>query len=70
MPRQVLQHDVPKIGSVFEREYKGKMCRMSVVEAGMSTGYEVSGKVFKSPTGAAKFVTNNSVNGWIFWGIT
>ena len=24
-------------------------------------------KVFKSPSGAAKYVTGNSVNGWIAW---
>jgi hypothetical protein len=59
----------PKIGTKYERAYKGTTYTMTVVDARPGVAYSVGGKVYASPTGAAKAVTKTEVNGWDFWGI-
>lgn len=68
MPKKK-SHDVPKVGKTFSRVFKGKKYSMSVVKKGEGIGYEVGGKVFRSPSAAAKSVTSHAVNGWVFWHI-
>lgn len=59
----------PKIGRVFERTYKGTLHRMRVVDNAGTVSYELNGRCFKTPTAAARSITNTEVNGWIFWHI-
>jgi hypothetical protein len=42
---------------------------MTVVETSGGVGYRVSGKVYKSPSGAAKAITKCAANGWRWWHI-
>ena len=58
---------LPKIGDVFKGKTRGKMYKMEVVRAGKKLGYKVKDKVYGSPSGAAKSLTNHEVNGWRFW---
>jgi hypothetical protein len=60
----------PSVGMVFEKTFKWKTYKMQVVEHNGSIGYRVLGKVYRSPTGAAKAITKTEVNGWNFWDIT
>lgn len=60
---------LPTVGSCYERRYKGTMYRLIVVKDGSSVGYKLGNKVFASPSGAARSLTNNEVNGWVFWRI-
>ncbi|NHZ86779.1 MAG: DUF2924 domain-containing protein [Planctomycetia bacterium] len=50
-------------GTEFKSHYKGRHYR-AVVEDGFII---LNGKKYKSPSPAAVSITNNSVNGWIFW---
>ena len=40
---------------------------LKIVSTPGGIGYEVSGKIFRSPSTAAKSITNTAVNGWVFW---
>ena len=59
----------PKVGTAFERTFKAKIYKMQVVEKDGRIGYRVLGKVYPSPTAAAKAITKTEVNGWSFWGM-
>lgn len=50
-------------GTEFRAEYKGRTYYAKAEDGALI--YE--GKKFKSPSPAARAVTGNSVNGWIFW---
>jgi hypothetical protein len=50
-------------GTEFRANYKGKTI-LGKVEAGYLV---VNGNRFDSPSAAAVSITNNMVNGWIFW---
>jgi hypothetical protein len=60
---------LPLVGSCYEKTYKGTKYRMVVVKHGSGIGYKVGNKVFKAPSEAARSVTGNDVNGWIWWRI-
>ena len=62
-------HDDPKVGSVYEKRYKGCRHRLAIVKVGGSVGYKVGDEVFQSPSSAAKSITGCEVNGWEWWGI-
>ena len=59
----------PTAGSVFERSFEGKTHRLKVVKSSNGVAYEVSGRMFKTPTAAAKSIVKHAVNGWRFWKI-
>jgi hypothetical protein len=59
----------PKVGLEFVREYKGKTYKLKVVKTEGGVGYELAGKVFTSPSTAAKSITKSEINGWKFWKI-
>ena len=61
------QRKVPKIGAIFVRKYRKHEYRMEVVEKDGETGFKVGGKIFGSPSGAARHVTGGETNGWRFW---
>ena len=42
---------------------------MTIVSTPSGIGYEVNGRVFQTPSGAAKSITRTEVNGWGFWRI-
>lgn len=54
------------IGSQLIREWKGEKFVVTV----RPKGYEVRGRVFKSLSGAAKFITGTNWNGTKFFGVT
>lgn len=68
MPRRK-PHDIPEAGKTFRRVFKGETYSMNVVKEGKRIGYKVGGRVFRSPSAAAKSVTSHAVNGWVFWNI-
>ena len=68
MPKRK-SHTSPIIGAVFSKDFKGKTYNMTVVKADWGLGYKVNNVAYKTPTAAAISITNNSVNGWVFWGI-
>lgn len=62
-------HDLPKVGTVFEKRYKKTFHRLTIVKTEGGVGFKVAGKTFRTPTGAAKSITGSDVNGWMWWGI-
>lgn len=62
-------HRLPNVGDTFTRNFKGVKYTMTIVKAGKSTGYKVKDSVYNSPSAAAKSITKNDVNGWVFWRI-
>ena len=50
-------------GTEFRCSYKGQVYYGKVENGALV----VNGKRFTSPSAAAREITNNSVNGWIFW---
>ena len=68
MPKNIERQN-PKIGSVYNRFYKRKKYEMKVVKKEDGIAYLVRGKEYNSPSGAAKSITNNEINGWRFWGM-
>jgi hypothetical protein len=59
----------PPIGAKFERNYDGKTHRLEVVNKEGMIRYKVGKDLFGSPSGAAKAIVKQEVNGWVFWGI-
>jgi hypothetical protein len=60
-------HKVPKVGAKFQKTFKERKYRLTVVTIPNGIGYEVGGKVFKSPSAAARSIARTAVNGWKFW---
>jgi hypothetical protein len=58
-----------KEGHTFTKVYKGKKYTMKTVKDGGRIRYKVSNILSNTPTAAAQRITQNSVNGWVFWGI-
>jgi len=52
-----------KNGLKLRRKYCGKLVEATVEKNHIS----YNGKEYTSPSGAARAVTENSVNGWVFW---
>lgn len=50
-------------GTEFRATHKGRTYTAKVVAGAL----ELNGQRFPSPSAAAGSITNNSVNGWIFW---
>ncbi len=59
----------PRSGTKLRKVYKGREYVLSVVRTESGAGYEVGGKVYASPTGAAKAITKREINGWVFWSL-
>lgn len=57
---------VPIPGTVIEREYKGKVLRVTV----LASGFEFEGEVFKSLSALARAITGSHTNGFLFFGLT
>jgi hypothetical protein len=64
------QHKLPKLGATFERKWHDKLYRLKVIaQKDGKIAFEVAGDVFATPSGAAKSITKQEVNGWAFWRI-
>jgi hypothetical protein len=64
------EHPLPKLGSKHERKWREKIYEMSVIKEDGTIKFMVNGKKFSSPSGAAKHITKQAVNGWRFWHLT
>ncbi len=61
------KREKPVVGTVCTHIRKGKTYKMKIVETEDGLGYKVGTDVFKSPSAAAKSITKQEVNGWVFW---
>jgi len=61
------KYPLPKPGSKYERKWKEQIYEMRVIKEGETIKFMVDSKKFSSPTGAAKHITKQEVNGWRFW---
>lgn len=59
----------PIVGTTCSRTHKGKTYTMIVIKTSLGIGYKVGGDIFRTPTSAAKSITQKDVNGWVFWGL-
>ncbi len=59
----------PAIGTVFERQFKGRNYSLTVVRAHGGVAFRVGETLFTTPSRAAKHITGTEVNGWVFWKI-
>jgi hypothetical protein len=57
----------PHIGSKYTKIYKGETYHMTVVKTPSGIGFKVKNNIYRSPSAAAKSITNKEVNGWVFW---
>ena len=57
----------PKAGQTFTKVFRNKKHIMKTVKEDGKIKFKVGSTIFDSPTGAAKSITQNSVNGWVFW---
>ena len=63
------RRDIPKVGTVFTKKFDGKTYSLKIVNSSSGVAYELNGRVFSTPTAAAKSITHHEVNGWKFWKI-
>jgi len=72
MPRKIKREKLPQVGSVFEKLFRGRTVRATVISIDPSIGHvrlEVNGTQYKSPSAAAKALAGHEINGWVFWGM-
>lgn len=70
MNKRLLRKD-PEVGRRFQHRYKGTMYVLTVVKTSDGIGYELLGKIYQSPTAAAKALVGSDqpTNGRKFWHI-
>ncbi len=68
--KAVIDHKDPKAGNEFTVTFKGKEYTLKVIKGENGAEYKVGKNTFNSPSGAAKSITENQVNGWKFWKIS
>lgn len=56
---------MPKVGTVLEREHKGVVHKVKVVE----DGFDYKGQKHRSLSGLAKMITGQIWNGWLWFGL-
>ncbi len=63
------ERNLPQVGTNFTKKYKGNEYTMSVIENNGKIKYRISGRVYDSPSAAAKAVIGgkHEINGWVFW---
>lgn len=64
---QRIERKTPKVGVLLEGTFAKKHYTLKVVQTADGLGYELNGKIYKTPTAAAKSITKFEVNGWRFW---
>jgi hypothetical protein len=60
-------HKPPTVGKLYKGKHKGILYNMTAVATKEGIQYRMSGRLFKTPTAAAKSITRFEVNGWKFW---
>jgi len=68
MPK-ILKRKNPIPGTVFYKTYKNKEYKLEVIEVNKKICFKLLNKIYNTPTGAARSITNNDINGWKFWKI-
>ncbi len=56
--------NLPPVGTVLRREYRGRVLECRVLEHG---GFEFDGETYRSLSGAARAATGVNWNGKVFW---
>ena len=72
MPIKKTRTHLPKVGDRLSATYKGSAHVATVVAVDRSAGHvhvRVGSELFRSLSAAAKSITGNWVNGWVFWGL-
>jgi len=72
MPKKKIRTNLPSPGDVLVGRYKGESIRSVVVHVsaeGSKVAVRIGKKTYRSLSSAAKSVTGNWVNGWVFWGL-
>jgi len=67
--RKKIIRNPPEIGRQFTHRAKGKIFTMTVVQTADGIRYKVEGKVFGSPSSAAKYIAGHEENGYEYWHI-
>jgi hypothetical protein len=68
--RKKIVRKLPEVGQKFSHKLRGGLIKdMVVVKTKDGQAYKVDGKVFSSPSAAAKFLTGYEENGYKFWHI-
>lgn len=67
--RTASEHATPKVGTVYEANFKGKTYTMKVVKEDGEIAYRVGKNTYSSPSAAGKAVIGGACNGWRFWHI-
>jgi len=60
---------MPKIAKILSRKFRNKEYIMEIVDNNGSIGFKVNNVIYNSPSGAAKSIMKQEVNGWRFWKI-
>lgn len=69
MSRIKKERTIPLPGCKFKRTWKDIEYEMKVIKVGEAIKFKVNNEIFSSPSGAAKSITKQEVNGWRFWKI-
>ncbi len=60
---------VPEDGTLCVKTYKKVKYTMRVIRTETGIAYKLGGKIYSSPSSAAKSITKSEVNGWVFWSL-
>lgn len=66
MPK-IIARKIPPIGKFYTRKFANKEYKMQIVENNGKVGFKVNNTIYNSPSGAAKSIMKQEVNGWRFW---
>jgi hypothetical protein len=72
MAKRKIRTCLPDTGDVLVGRYKGKTVKGVVVSVSPETSkvaVRIGKETFPSLSSAAKSITGNCVNGWVFWGL-
>ena len=72
MPKRKIRDNLPNPGDILTVRYRGEVVKgviVSVSPERSAVAVRIGKKTFQSLSSAAKSVTGNWVNGWVFWGL-
>ena len=70
MAKRKFERELPKVGTTLIGKFKGKIYKAMIVKDDnllSGRGIRFKNKTYKSMTATATSITNNSINGWLFW---
>lgn len=68
--RKKIQRELPPVGTKLEHKFKGKLYVAEIVRSQSDPSkliVRLQGRNYESLSGAAKSISGNSANGWVFW---